>query len=77
MTRRTRPRVAAPRSAITLAAVRPRPAIFDWQAEEDGDLTPVDLSTAFAVLDNATERCVRDAARKLRRHFNSHGFIVR
>ena len=77
MTRRTRPRVASPRSAVTLAAVRPRAAIFDWQAEEDGDLTPLDLSTALAALDNATEQCVRDAARKLRRHFASQGFIVR
>jgi hypothetical protein len=62
---------------MAVTAIRSRPAIFDWEADEDGDISQLDLSTAFAVLDNATERCVRDAARKIRRHFATQGLVVR
>lgn len=63
--------VVEPRSAISppMPASVPPPVLFDWQADEDGDLTDYDVETALAVLDHHEVTCVRDAGRKLRRYF--------
>lgn len=64
---RRRPQLLPTRSHVT--GLRPIPAsIYDWEAELDGPLTTLDLDVVFAHLDQAPERFVRDAGRKLRRH---------
>lgn len=42
-------------------------ALFDWQADEDGDVTALDMELVLSVLDRHDDQCVRDAARKVAR----------
>jgi hypothetical protein len=62
--------VTEPPSTITVRTpARSAPAIIDWQAEEDGPLTVLDIEVALAALEARDDQPTRDAARKLRRYF--------
>lgn len=56
-------------TARHVLGLRPIPTapIFDWEADEDGAMTALDIEVGLAALDQATERVVRDFGRKLRR----------
>lgn len=55
-----------PRHVLSLRPMPPVP-VFDWEADEDGPLTALDIEVALGVLDQHDAQLVRDAGRKLRR----------
>jgi hypothetical protein len=55
-----------PRHVLALRPVPPVP-VFDWEADEDGPLTALDIEVGLAALDQHTTQPVRDFGRKLRR----------
>ena len=76
-----RPLVSRPPSNVarlrpSLTARTPDPHPFDWQADEDGPLTSLDALVAITAMEQHAEQCVRDAARKLRRHLRTEGYVL-
>jgi hypothetical protein len=59
-----------------LVAITPDAAPFDWQADDDGPLTELDVNVLMAYCEAAEARAVRDAARKVLRHLRTHGGVA-
>lgn len=51
----------------------PDTAPYDWQPDEDGPLTELDVNVLMAWCDTSTARAVRDAARKTLHFIRTHG----
>lgn len=54
----------------------PDTAPYDWQPDEDGPLTELDVNVLMAYCEAAEARAVRDAARKVLRHLRTHGGVA-
>lgn len=51
----------------------PVTAPYDWQPDEDGPLTELDVNVLMAWCDTSTTQAVRDAARKTLHFIHTHG----
>lgn len=56
-----------------LVAITPDAAPYDWQPDEDGPLTELDVNVLMAWCDTSTTQAVRDAARKTLHFIHTHG----